>query len=298
MYWILQTNKNNYLDKWIHAFDVNGSKYKTIEIVPLAKSVPELDVNDLAVVIGTTTLMKYSKPNWIPGTFFNPENFRVSTWLDVYKNELLNSDGQICKLKNVMENTIGEESFFIRPNDDLKNFSGVVVKRDSFQNQIDNIDQNPDNFIFDTNLDVFVSPIRHIQKEFRFFIVDKKVVTGCQYRLKSMMLLDSNIDQSVIDYAQKLVNIWQPADAYVMDVALNDNNEYKLLEFNCINASGLYVCDAVKIVKAIEDMVDSPDFLTKLIYNKVEKIKEIQLKSSSLINEISEFLVDKKNEVK
>lgn len=298
MYWILQKNKNNYLDKWINAFESNNSKYKMIEIVPLAQSIPNIEVDDLAVVIGTTTLMKYAHQNWVPGTFFDPVNFRVSSWLNVYGSELLNSDGQVCQIKEVMDKTEGWDSFFIRPNDDLKNFSGVVVKRESFQNQINNISNNPQKFMFDTSLDVFISKPQHIQKEFRFFVVDKKVVSGCQYRLKTMILLDANIDQSVYDYAQQLVDKWQPADAFVMDIVLNSNDEYKLLEFNCINASGLYVCDAVKIVASIESMVNSPNFVTKLIYNKMTKMQELQLKNSHLIKEIETSLDDIKNGIK
>lgn len=284
MIWILQTNKNNYLKQWYQAFEENNSKFKTIEIIPNNPQLPQLEVDDLAVVIGTTTLMKHAHKSWTPATFFIPENFRVSTWQKVYGKELLNNDGEVCKLNDLLIKS--PDRFFIRPNDDLKDFSGVLVQRESIIDQINNINSNPDKFNFTGNLEVFISPIKHIQKEYRFFVVDKKVVSGCQYRLKTMIQFDINLDQSLLDYAQKLVDMWQPADAYVMDLVLDDNGGYKLLEFNCLNASGLYVCDAVKIVSAIESMVDSPKFITNIINNQFNKIEELSCKKRFLLNEI------------
>ena len=112
---------------------------------------------------------------------------------------MLNHDGILCKLSDLKnENYFTQnDSLFIRPNDDLKDFSGVVVNRKALIDQIKKVEENPKNFSFNSSLSVFVSKTKHIQKEFRFFIVDGKIVDACQYRLKSMLLFDKNLDGGI-----------------------------------------------------------------------------------------------------
>jgi len=47
-----------------------------------------------------------------------------------------------------------------------------------------------------------------------------------------------------------MVDMWQPADAFVLDIALTHNG-YKVLEVNCLNSAGFYAADVSKLVQAI-----------------------------------------------
>lgn len=248
MIWIIQEGQNS-TEKWIKALTDNGSNFKTIKIIPFDDNLAHVETGDEAVVVyGTTTLIKNASKNWKPGSFFNVENFKCSTWLKAYGDHCFNSDNRICKLKDLL--TDCPDECFIRPNNDLKDFSGVIVKKENLMDQIANIQKG--GFLFDDNLEVLIAPIKHIQKEWRFFIIDGKVVTGSQYKLKSMVILDSKIEQRVIDFAQSMANIWSPEKAFVMDICLNNQDELKVLELNCFNGSGTYLCDIPKIIQAIE----------------------------------------------
>jgi len=59
------------------------------------------------------------------------------------------------------------------------------------------------------------------------------------------------------EYAQRMVDIWCPARAFVIDIALTDDKDddcNKVIEINCINSSWFYQIDMQKFVMAIEDM--------------------------------------------
>lgn len=253
MHWILQSNLNKYYDQWVQELTKLNSKFTPIEILPFSDIQPEIKTDAPTLVYGTTSLMKFAQKQWTPGAFFTPELFRSSLWQQKFGEQFLNHDGKLCKLNDLK--TDCPDTLFIRPDNDLKDFTGVVVKKESLMNQIDNI--NSGGFLFDGSIDVFIAPPKHIQKEFRFFIVDGKVVAGCQYKLKSLVMLNNKLDQGILDNAQALANIWTPAPVCVMDVALDNNDKYKLLEFNCFNASGLYICNLEKIIISVEKYVNS-----------------------------------------
>lgn len=44
---------------------------------------------------------------------------------------------------------------------------------------------------------------------------------------------------------------WQPADAFVVDVASGPFG-HKVIEVNCFNSAGLYACDPGRIIDAVE----------------------------------------------
>lgn len=252
MIWILQKNYNKYYDQWVQELNNLNSKFVSIEIIPFAKEQPKVEVHEPAVVYGTTSLMTFAQKQWTPGAFFTPENFRASTWQEKFKEDFLNYQGYTCKLNDLL--TSCPDEVFIRPNNDLKDFTGVVVQKENLMKQIENI--NNGGFQFDGNIEVFVAPVKPLQKEFRFFIVDGKAITGCQYKLKTMAFLNTKVEERVWAKAQELANIWTPAPVCVMDLAWDFNDDLKLLEFNCFNASGIYVCDLSKIIKSVEEYVD------------------------------------------
>jgi hypothetical protein len=92
--------------------------------------------------------------------------------------------------------------------------------------------------------------------EWRFFVVAGKVVAGSRYRQWGLM------DHRRIDaasepwqFAQKMVDQWQPAEAFVIDLAKEHYDpSFKVIEINCINSAGFYNCDMTTVIKAIEKL--------------------------------------------
>jgi len=213
---------------------------------------PVIDTSGHVIVLGATTLTKIATTrNWVPGSFIN-ENFDYSKWRDAYGDNLLNYDAKVCAFKDVDDSF---PSFFIRPCEDTKSFSGTVMTYedfDSWRKDLSTADTTHSPLTMDTM--VSYAPPKDIMREYRFFVVDGKVITGSQYKAGSRVYSDTNVDQDIIDYAQSMVNMWQPARAFVIDIALIPGNQKKVIEINNINSAGFYACDVSKIIQAFEAM--------------------------------------------
>ena len=66
------------------------------------------------------------------------------------------------------------------------------------------------------------------------------------------------VDRDVDWYACGLMQHWHPSYAYVMDIARTPDG-FKLIEYNCINASGFYACDCNDIVWGLVNLVEDAD---------------------------------------
>ena len=98
-----------------------------------------------------------------------------------------------------------------------------------------------------------MAPTKEIYSEYRFYVVNKKVITGSLYKEGTRVHRKLCIDQDIIGYVKKVVEIWQPDIAFVMDIA-NTPNGYKIIEINSLNSSGFYDCEMDKVVDALEEL--------------------------------------------
>ena len=103
------------------------------------------------------------------------------------------------------------------------------------------------------NLETFVaiSEPRTIYREYRFFVVYGKVVTGSLYKLGGRAQQGLCLDQEIIDFAQARVDQWSPADCFVIDIGLTEEG-LKVIEMGCMNGAGFYASDISKLLQAIE----------------------------------------------
>jgi hypothetical protein len=237
--------------KWIEALEARGSKWKPITIVPFADELPDVEVDGPALVYGSTTLIKNAhQKNWNPGTFFNPDNFRPSIWNEKYGRNMFNFDGEVYRIRDL--HTFKGDDCFIRPNSDMKEFSGSRIDREGLVKFYDEVMAGL--FPFDADTEVFIAPLKPIYKEYRIFIVNGGPVAWSQYRLRSMLAKDAYVPRKFIVYAREMAEIWSPEKAYVMDICTDDNEKPHILELNCFNASGVYSCDVESIIEAVEGM--------------------------------------------
>ena len=49
-----------------------------------------------------------------------------------------------------------------------------------------------------------------------------------------------------------MIDIYQPAEAFVIDIAVS-NDELKVIEINSINSAGFYECNMIKLISALEN---------------------------------------------
>lgn len=150
---------------------------------------------------------------------------------------------------------------FIRPLLDDKSFSGQVMTWKEFSDwwtKLVKMQETGDYTTLPLNTQIVLSKLKPIEKEYRFIIVDGKVITGSLYKLGDNVLHSREIDLNVETFAMSCVapmslSSWNPARAFALDVAVSDGKPY-VLEIGGINSVGLYACDTQKIIGAIEEM--------------------------------------------
>jgi ATP-grasp domain, R2K clade family 3 len=254
--WAIQTNlmnDNAMRTVWQAALDA-GAKVQEIVVLPFTddfhNEVPEME--GIVIPYGSTSFTKISKRKGWTGNCYIDETFRANVWND-NRNDMLNADAVIMKVKETAEyfkDTDEEDYWFIRPVKDLKEFTGTVSQVGDIKSWMSS--PKSGNFSFGEDTEILLAPLKTLYSESRFFVVDRKVVSGSYYRMGGRMLTKRITEQEVIDYAQEKANGWLPHECCVMDLADTDDG-IKVIEFNTINGSGFYDHDIPEIVKAMTE---------------------------------------------
>lgn len=280
MFWVVQENLYNEQGQrdLLAALDRGEIPHLVVKFLPfLRRLVPsDVDINLIddvenypepefptgtgnVMVCGAIALARVAtERGWVPGSFIN-DNFHTAKWQENLGSEnLLNGDAVIMPLSRVIDYCIEHEynSVFIRPCDDDKAFTGVLLRHHM---EIDNCVMNwlqeaADTGRFTQDVEVVLASPKEIHGEFRFFVVDRKVVTGSRYRLGGQVIYSEEIPPHVQEFAQQMVDKWQPSRAFVIDIAETPEGP-KVIEINNFNSAGFYACNVGKIVEAIESMV-------------------------------------------
>jgi hypothetical protein len=253
--WVIQNNLDDQTQADVMAKSVlaDGGKVVGAKVIPFCDTIEfcdnEAPQGPLVVTYGATKLTKMAcKYDW-KGVFFN-DNFDTAVW-NANRSDMLNQDGMIMKVSETAEFLKGypdDMPMFIRPCLDLKAFNGTLTCVREIKNWIKSTGSG--NFSFDADTLVSIAEAKHIQAEWRWFVVDGKVIDGSIYRLRGQRLTIHERDQKVIDEAQGFADGWLPNSTCVMDLALTEDG-MKCIEFNCFNSSGYYNHDVEKIVKAV-----------------------------------------------
>lgn len=256
MHWIIQENlfHESGLEDLLATLRQIGAPYSVVKVVPFShEMIPDLRPEGLIIAMGATSLSGIARSRgWSPGTFLNDQHdFRV--WREAYRGHLLNEDAAVVRFGDMNPS---QPMFFVRPCDDGKQFAGCVMARDEFLDwQRKVIDLKETYTSLDADTMVMYAAPQHIMQEIRFFVVDRRVITGSLYKRGNRVVYSSEIDEPAKVFAQELVDHWCPARGFVLDIALSENG-YKVIEINCLNSAGLYASNVGKLVAAIEDMTD------------------------------------------
>lgn len=200
-------------------------------------------------VLGSYRLSRMATERGLyPGSFSN-DNFNYASWTQNWtKENMLNGD--YLKQK-VTELKIPDhwEAVFARPLEDDKLITGGLFKKEDLLMALETkvTDKHKDKYLI-------LSEPKTILAEYRFFVVDNKVITGSLYKIRGQLITSDSIDQEALVYAQKMVDLWTPSAAFVIDIALTDKGP-KIIEVNNISSAGLYKSDVSKLVFGIEDLL-------------------------------------------
>jgi len=144
-------------------------------------------------------------------------------------------------------------AFFARPTKDTKSFSGQPFTKDSWDEWSKEIEDSSMKQTLTRETQILVAPLKTIQQEIRCWIVDGKPVTISQYKIGSRVnYLNMDNNQEAMIFAKQMCKLYCPADAFVIDICLYQD-DYKVVEINCINCSGFYDGDMSKLIQALEE---------------------------------------------
>jgi hypothetical protein len=265
MHWILQDNlynERNYT-ALVECLERMGIPFDVVKVLPFSshlpweeRVIPQINPQGQVMVSGSVSLAKLGADRgWTPGSFHNlNHDYRV--WREHLGEHLLNYDSIVCAYGEVPH--VWDE-FFIRPVEDTKTFSGGVydwIEFDSWRHKV--LELKETYTTLDEHTMVMMSPLKKIYREARFFVVDSKIATSSTYKIGTQVHATGEVPPSMTAYAEKIIQKWEPARAYVLDIALTDDEAdgwNKVIEYNCINCSGFYDIDIQKFVMAIEQMV-------------------------------------------
>lgn len=99
--------------------------------------------------------------------------------------------------------------------------------------------------------------IQDIVEEVRCYVVNKKVVTISRYMYNGkldMTPLNTLFHNQYVDYAQHIIDtVYAPSTEFTIDLCQLKNGSLKVVEYNCLNSSGLYECDSKALFTALKE---------------------------------------------
>lgn len=202
---------------------------------------------------GSYTMANHAAKVFDPGAYVSPLISMVAL-NEHYGKEMLNHDMVVGKIREIDPDM---DMFFIRPVEDTKSIVGAEYTKayyTEWKARIMEAALNPENYSTVTpDTMICIAPCKRIDAEYRCFVVNGRVATVSQYKMRRLPHFTSHVDDYIIAYVNDLVSTWQPDKAFVLDVALCDD-KLSVIEANCINSSGLYEIDTQKLIMAVEDL--------------------------------------------
>lgn len=267
MHYIIQENvfKDIHYDLLEEALNRLNLSYTTVRVFPHSDKIvdvdlipvdfdvdelPELSLSGKVFVFGGIKLARLAaQRNWNPGSMMNA-NHDHQVYSLHYGDNMLNADALICKLTDEFTWNIFEQKF-IKPTFDSKAFKAELFTEEGWRMSVENFLYNHKSEILNENTMIQVSSPKNIQKEIRFWVVGGKIITGSQYKIGDNVIYDDVFEESAQEFAQSMVDKFQLADAFVIDVCLSDG-QWKVIECNCLNCAGFYKANLPKLICELE----------------------------------------------
>ena len=267
-------------DKLIKTLKDNGYTYRILKYIPFDDDLPKrcLDLygpGECVVFYGSLNFAhKLQKLNWTPGVYLNDKAFECTSYYPILGDMLVHSAyimlpyGDLLRMKENLFKYIFkyQNKVFIRPNSGSKEFTGMIVEEDNFEECI----KLAGFYDVEPNLLVLISNVLNLEKEWRFVVVDGKVISGSLYRdwsapessrpgiaTRDYVLRHSHSkheickDKQALAAAQKCADRYNPDRCWTIDVAKTEMGTYAILEIGCFSCAGMYGNNLEKIVRLV-----------------------------------------------
>lgn len=279
--WLIQDVNMRFkkLNEVFSALENLGFEYKTFGVLPFTNTITGLedilDEDVMYVVIAGTKVLSvltdveelselndFLTEKQLQNQDVYLDNLKNAIFYDINKFDqlsyngiglpLLNDSPELYLIGDNLDKTFDVDKF-IKPSRDLKAFNGGIIKSGQ---TIEHFIKSQMHQSFYKEEVAIVGDLKNIQSEYRFFVVEEKIVTGSMYKLGDKVVSDKNIPIDMMEAAQNYSKLYQPSDVFTMDLAYTDKG-IKIVEYNCWNCSGHYDCDLDKLYLAIDSYVKS-----------------------------------------
>ena len=250
--WVVQNNLLNeeHVRRVTDAVEKIGRHVHHVQIIPFSDEIERVDVlGERVIPYGSTKMTRLATAYGWNGLFFNDPTFQAPVWCKE-RDDMLNADALYMTIHEGLDYVKQHptEAWFIRPVDDLKTFAGGLITAQQYERWIDEASHG--GYTFDGTKQVVFAKPKKILAEWRYFVIDHKVIDGSMYRYNDRLVKRHETDVEVLQEAQEFAEKWLPSEVVVMDLALMEDS-VKVIEFNNFNSSGFYDHDIEKIVREV-----------------------------------------------
>ena len=267
MYYIVQENlfREEGHAKLIATLERFQIPYELVNVRPFIEKVEYLTDRKDVFAFGSLKLARLSKEyGWNPGALIT-DNHDYEVYSKYYKYNLLNYDSRVVRFDDDFKWEYDQQ--FIRPCLDSKTFVGKVfekhiwedLKKRTFHHNKEMRKEFGDEYPILLTEDTLIQVARpkKLTQEVRFWVVDGKIITQSTYRRGSFLVYDNVVDQDAIDFAQSMVDIFQLAKTFVIDLALTPEG-WKIIECGSTSCAGFYDADMQKLIMSLEESYNPP----------------------------------------
>jgi hypothetical protein len=227
-------------------------EYEIVKFIPFADVIEYKTDRKDVWCFGSVSMAKHAhKYGWYPGSLYN-ENHDMEVQYKYYGANLLNADGYFINVGDELPPAL-PFAFFARPTKDTKSFSGQLFTTESWNEWTKDLTQSNTKQQLSKETRILVAPLKVTQQEIRCWIVDGEPVTMSQYKIGARVnYLNMDNNEEAYIFSKKMAKLYSPARAFVMDICLFED-DYKIVEINCINCSGFYDLNMSKLIQSLEN---------------------------------------------
>ncbi len=201
------------------------------------------------------------RPDWFPFAWNNWHALSCKSYYSHWGEHILSEYGmfpfgELIRMKDFIYDAYSDgERIFIKPDENDKNFTGQLIAKNRLEDWIKI--ENSFGEIDKDCLCVVAKPVS-IDREYRFIIADRKVLTGSQYKANRVLDVNEYYPDQAAEYAEIVANSteWQPHSIYVMDIAKMIDGSFKLIEIGSVNCAGYYRSDIKKIIYKMNEIAE------------------------------------------
>lgn len=271
--WVMQNNMGQHSDihEYIEGVKKSGATVIEVQYIPFSQELPKLDgLSGPIIFYGSVEFINQVQAtgNFPMGVFASLETFTYENWAKHYGNLLLNSpDGvELTTIeKFALTQRPDDEDIFARPQHDTKSLVGKVYPVKEFKAWCQDVCKGGYAGV-DGKTPIVIAKPYAIEAEWRIFVVDGKIAGASQYYKKGRLCKSEGAPEDVLQFAQKAIEKWNPAPAYVLDVCHSAGNCF-IVEAQGFNSAGHYKADIEKVACAINEM------MIELYSQKSKKLK-------------------------